>query len=99
MMKANRQQTFIPTPPDNSCACNECPHMKRNTLEKVYLCMEYETPEITRGRASICVTIVESGGENRFNSQQGFSLVAKAAMEKIVKIRRIKYLLQDYLMV
>ena|SRR5690606_6959191 len=47
MMKANPHKTFIPAPPDNSCACNECPHMKRNTLEKVYLCMEYETPEIT----------------------------------------------------
>ncbi|MEP6675024.1 MAG: quinolinate synthase NadA [Ferruginibacter sp.] len=40
-------KTFIPAPPDNSCACNDCPHMKLNTLEKLYLCMEYETPEIT----------------------------------------------------
>jgi quinolinate synthase len=47
MMKANPGKTFIPAPPDNSCACNDCPHMKRNTLEKLYLCMEYETPEIT----------------------------------------------------
>jgi quinolinate synthase len=47
MMKANPEKTFIPAPPDNSCACNDCPHMKRNTLEKLYLCMEYETPEIT----------------------------------------------------
>ncbi|MDP4262442.1 MAG: quinolinate synthase NadA [Bacteroidota bacterium] len=47
MMKANPGKTFIPAPPDNSCACNDCPHMKRNTLEKIYLCMEYETPEIT----------------------------------------------------
>jgi quinolinate synthase len=46
MMKANPLKTFIPAPPDNSCACNDCPHMKRNTLEKIYLCMEYETPEI-----------------------------------------------------
>jgi quinolinate synthase len=46
MMKANPQKTFIPAPPNNSCACNDCPHMKRNTLEKIYLCMEYETPEI-----------------------------------------------------
>lgn len=41
------QKTFIPAPPDNSCACNDCPHMKLNTLEKLYLCMEHETPEIT----------------------------------------------------
>jgi quinolinate synthase len=39
-------KTFIPAPPDNSCACNECPFMKLNTLEKLYLCMEYEKPEI-----------------------------------------------------
>jgi quinolinate synthase len=46
MMKASPNKTFIPAPPDNSCACNDCPHMKRNTLEKIYLCMEYELPEI-----------------------------------------------------
>lgn len=47
MIKSNPHKTFIPAPPDNACACNDCPHMKRNTLEKIYLCMEYETPEIT----------------------------------------------------
>jgi len=47
MVKVNPDKTFIPAPPDNSCACNDCPHMKRNTLEKLYLCMKYETPEIT----------------------------------------------------
>lgn len=46
MQKASPEKTFIPAPPDNSCACNDCPHMKLNTLEKLYLCMEYETPEI-----------------------------------------------------
>lgn len=51
---------FIPAPPNNQCACNECPHMKRNTLEKLYTCMKYELPEIIlpqwvieKGRASI----------------------------------------------
>ena len=39
-------KTFIAAPPDNACACNDCPHMKRNTLEKLYLCMKYELPEI-----------------------------------------------------
>jgi quinolinate synthase len=39
-------KTFIPAPPNNSCACNDCPHMKLNTLEKLYLCMKYELPEI-----------------------------------------------------
>ena len=46
MMKASPLKTFIPAPPTNSCACNDCPHMKRNTLEKIYLDLEYETPEI-----------------------------------------------------
>ena len=39
-------KTFIPAPPENSCACNDCPHMKLNTLEKLYLCMKYEVPEV-----------------------------------------------------
>ena len=39
-------KTFIAAPPDNACACNDCPHMKLNTLEKLYLCMKYEQPEI-----------------------------------------------------
>ncbi|HEY1164855.1 MAG TPA: quinolinate synthase NadA, partial [Chitinophaga sp.] len=47
MEKANPNKTFIPGPPNNACACNDCPHMKLNTLEKLYLCMEYEEPEIT----------------------------------------------------
>ena len=44
MQKASPDKTFIPAPPNNSCACNDCPHMKLNTLEKLYLCMEYEIP-------------------------------------------------------
>lgn len=39
-------KTFIAAPPTNECACNECPHMKRNTMEKLYLCMKYEKPEV-----------------------------------------------------
>ena len=39
-------KTFIAAPPDNTCACNDCPHMKLNTLEKLYICMKYEHPEI-----------------------------------------------------
>jgi len=46
MQKANPLKTFIPAPPNNSCACNDCPHMKLNTLEKLFLCMQYELPEI-----------------------------------------------------
>jgi len=47
MEKASPNKKFIPAPPNNGCACNDCPHMKLNTLEKLYLCMEYETPDIT----------------------------------------------------
>lgn len=46
MQKASPEKTFIPAPPNNSCACNDCPHMKLNTLEKLYLCLKYEAPEI-----------------------------------------------------
>jgi len=46
MQKENPGKTFIPAPPNNNCACNDCPHMKRNTLEKLYLCMKNEQPEI-----------------------------------------------------
>ncbi len=47
MAKASPGKTFIPAPPNNSCACNDCPHMKLNTLEKLYLCLKYESPEIS----------------------------------------------------
>lgn len=46
MIKNAPQKKFIPAPPNNNCACNECPHMKRNTLEKIYACMKYELPSI-----------------------------------------------------
>jgi len=46
MELASPGKTFIPAPPENSCACNDCPHMKLNTLEKLYLCMKYEVPEV-----------------------------------------------------
>ncbi|MBK9741749.1 MAG: quinolinate synthase NadA [Saprospiraceae bacterium] len=43
---ASPDKTFIPAPPENNCACNECPFMRLNTLEKLYLSMKYELPEI-----------------------------------------------------
>jgi len=46
MKKANPSKTFIPAPPNNACACNDCPHMKLNTLEKLYNAMRFELPEI-----------------------------------------------------
>jgi quinolinate synthase len=47
MEKACPTKTFIPAPPNNSCACNDCPYMKRNTLEKLYLCLKNGLPEVT----------------------------------------------------
>jgi quinolinate synthase len=46
MQSSSPAKIFIPAPPDNNCACNDCPHMKLNTLEKLYLCMKYEQPEL-----------------------------------------------------
>lgn len=46
MQKARPEKTFIPAPPDNTCACNECPYMRLNTLEKLYICMLDRKPEI-----------------------------------------------------
>ncbi|GIV29639.1 MAG: quinolinate synthase A [Bacteroidia bacterium] len=46
MQKYCPAKTFIPAPPNNTCACNECPYMKLNTLEKIYLALRDEQPEI-----------------------------------------------------
>ena len=46
MAKAMPDKRFIPAPPINNCACNECPHMRLNTLEKLYGAMESCQPEI-----------------------------------------------------
>ncbi len=46
MQLASPNKTFIPAPPDNSCACNDCPHMKLNTIEKIYLCLKHEPPAL-----------------------------------------------------
>lgn len=47
MEKQQPKKRFIPAPPTSNCACNECPFMRLNTLEKLYLAMENRTPEIT----------------------------------------------------
>ncbi len=47
MILSNPNKQFIPAPPNNNCACNDCPHMKLNTLEKLYNCLNYELPEVT----------------------------------------------------
>lgn len=47
MNKAAPEKTFIPSPPNANCACNECPYMRRNTLEKIAQCLEAMQPEIS----------------------------------------------------
>lgn len=47
MQKDCPDKTFIPAPPnDSTCACNECSFMRLNTIEKLYLCLKDETPEV-----------------------------------------------------
>ncbi len=48
MQKEVPDKELIPAPSheDNTCACSECPYMKMNTMQKLYLCMKYELPEI-----------------------------------------------------
>jgi quinolinate synthase len=46
MQKAAPDKKFIPSPPNANCACNECPYMRRNTLEKLALCLENMEPQI-----------------------------------------------------
>jgi len=46
MQKRSPKKRFVPAPSTEACACNECPHMRLNTLEKLYLCMKNRTPEI-----------------------------------------------------
>jgi quinolinate synthase len=47
MKKACPDKEFIPALPDSGCSCNECPYMRLNTLEKVYLCMRDRRPAIS----------------------------------------------------
>ena len=47
MKKLEPAKIYIPAPPnDNTCNCNECPYMKLNTMEKLYLCMKNKEPQI-----------------------------------------------------
>lgn len=46
-MKINSpEKEFIIVPTDKTCSCNDCAYMKLNTLQKLYVCMKYEKPEI-----------------------------------------------------
>lgn len=43
-------KNYIPAPPEENCSCNECPYMRLNTMEKLYLCMKNKKPEINMER-------------------------------------------------
>jgi quinolinate synthase len=58
MRKASPHKTFIEGPPEGNCACNECPFMRLNSLEKVYLALRdleprIEMPAALRERARV----------------------------------------------
>ncbi len=46
MQKACPDKTFIPAPPEANCACNECPYMRKNTMEKLYLALRDLKPAL-----------------------------------------------------
>ncbi|MDY0343146.1 MAG: quinolinate synthase NadA [Lentimicrobium sp.] len=52
MQKASPEKEFIVVPSDETCSCNDCPFMKMNTLEKLYLCLKNEKPEIILDEAT-----------------------------------------------
>jgi quinolinate synthase len=54
MRKQAPHKTFIPAPPEANCACNECPHMRLNSLEKLYLCLRDLTPQLEMPEALRC---------------------------------------------
>jgi quinolinate synthase len=53
MEKTAPGKKYIPAPATDSCECNKCPYMKLNTMEKLYLCMKRQTPEIILDRGLI----------------------------------------------
>ena len=53
MKKAAPEKTFIPAPPEANCACNECPFMRKNTLEKVFLSLRDLQPRVELAPALI----------------------------------------------
>jgi quinolinate synthase len=53
MKKAQPNKTFYIVSTDQTCACNDCPYMKKNTVQKLYDCLLNETPEITLSKETI----------------------------------------------
>ena len=66
MKKAAPGKTFIPAPPEANCACNECPYMKQNTLEKVYLSLRDLEPRLEMDEALMRAARVPIEQDARF---------------------------------
>lgn len=47
MQKLSPNKEFLIVPSDSTCSCNDCPYMKMNTLEKLYLALKNEKPAIS----------------------------------------------------
>ncbi len=58
MKKESPEKEFIIVPSDETCACNDCPYMKLNTLEKIYRCLADETPEVLLDENIIAKAVV-----------------------------------------
>jgi quinolinate synthase len=65
MQKEAPNKSFIPAPPINNCACNECPYMRLNTLEKVYWAMKNRAPEITISESIILSALATDSTDAR----------------------------------
>jgi quinolinate synthase len=53
MQLQSPEKEFLVVPSDETCACNDCPYMKLNTMEKLYLALKNEEPEITLDKETI----------------------------------------------
>ncbi len=53
MQLQSPEKEFLVVPSDETCACNDCPYMKLNTMEKLYLALKNEQPEITFDQKNI----------------------------------------------
>jgi quinolinate synthase len=53
MKKVSPEKEFLIVPSDETCSCNDCPYMKMNTLEKLYLCLNNEQPELKLSKSVI----------------------------------------------
>lgn len=57
MKKLVPDKILIPAPPEENCSCNECPFMKLNTMEKLYLCMKNKHPKIEMSEGLIAAAL------------------------------------------